>query len=157
LTVSPAIVENQPVVKLPVILLFCSIALPGLANEGLWPYNQFPSAIVKQKYSFDVSADFLEHLRLSSVRMGSGSAAFVSANGLLLTSRQIAAPCLEALNTPQHDFMSDGFPAGPMTGEKPCSGLDASVLLKIEDVSESVKAAGTSLAQRNAAIARIEK
>ena len=35
--------------------------------------------------------------------------------------------------------------------------MDASVLLKIEDVTEPVKAAGTTLALRNAAIARIEK
>jgi hypothetical protein len=35
--------------------------------------------------------------------------------------------------------------------------MNASVLLKIEDVSEPVKAAGATLAQRNAAISRIEK
>lgn len=35
--------------------------------------------------------------------------------------------------------------------------MDSSVLVKIEEVSEPVKAAGQSLAQRNAAIARLEK
>jgi hypothetical protein len=131
--------------------------MPVLGDEGLWPYNQFPLAALKQKHGVDVTPEFLDHLRLSSVKMGRGSGAFVSSNGLLLTSRQLAAPCLQASSGPGHDLMRDGFQSGRDIQELPCPALDASVLLRIEDVTGAVKAAGQSLAQRNTAIARIEK
>lgn len=140
------------------LLLFALLLAPwSAADEGLWPYNQFPAATVKQKRGFDVPSAFLDHLRLSSVKIAGGSGSFVSANGLLLTSRQIAGACLAALSSPQNDYFRDGFQAADAAAELRCPGLDASVLIKIEDVSEPVKAGGQSLAQRNATVARLEK
>ena len=123
-------------------------AVPLTADEGLWPYNQFPVDALKQKNGFETPAGFLDHLRLSSVRIGGGSGAFVSREGLILTSRQEAASC----NLP-----ADGFVAADRAGELRCPGLDASVLLSIEDVGSQLKTTGQSLVQRNAAIAKIEK
>src|ERR1039458_10268686 len=74
------------------LLLACLTALPAAADEGLWPYNQFPTDAVKQKFGFDAGAAFLDHLRLASVKMPGGSGAFVSATGLLPTSRD-GHPC----------------------------------------------------------------
>src|SRR4026208_1574480 len=144
--------ENQPFVRRAPIIFVCLLALPSFAEEGLWPYNQFPKDTVKQKYSFDVDAGFLDHLRLASVKIGGGSASFVSPNGLLLTNRHLAGACLA-----QHDYFRDGFQASNQSAELRCPGLNADVLLKIDDVSEKVRAAGQSLQQRNAAIAAIEK
>lgn len=76
--------------RFPAFLFVALLALPAPADEGLWLYNQFPTATVKQKHGFDVETAFLDHLRLASVKIGSGSGAFVSPGGLLLTSRQIA-------------------------------------------------------------------
>ena len=153
--------ENQPVVSLKFIrfacFAACLTAVPGFAGEGLWPYNQFPTATIKTKHSFDVEPAFLDHLRLSSVKIGNGSGAFVSPNGLLLTTRQIAGDCLAAQSSTAHDYFRDGFQAAAPAAELPCAGLTASVLLSIEDVTETVKAAGTTLALRNAAIAKVEK
>jgi len=157
LTRGPLIAENQPVVRFPAFLFVSLLALPAPADEGLWLYNQFPSATVKQKHGFDVDAAFLDHLRLASVKIGNGSGAFVSPGGLLLTSRQIAGACLASLGASQRNYFQDGFQAADQPSELKCPGLDASVLVKIEEVSEPVKAAGQSLPQRNAAIARVEK
>ena len=74
-----------------------------------------------------------------------------------MTTRALAADCLSGLSTPQRDYFRDGFQAASQSAELPCTGMDAGVLLKIEDVTEPVKAAGATLPQRNAAIARIEK
>jgi hypothetical protein len=143
--------------RIACLLLACLTALPAAADEGLWPYNQFPTDAVKQKFGFDAGAAFLDHLRLASVKMPGGSGAFVSATGLLLTSRQIAGRCLTALSSPQHNYFQDGFQAAGQPSELPCPGMDASVLLNIEDVTRQVKAGGQSLQQRNDAIARVEK
>src|ERR1022692_1858905 len=157
LTCGMSINENQPVVRLQSFLIACLWAIPATAGEGLWPYNQFPKDSVKQKLGFEVDSAFLDRLRLASVELPGGSGAFVSLTGLLLTTRQLAADCLSGLSTPQHDYFPDGFPAAAAKAELPCPGMDASVLLTIKDVTEPVKAAGATLALRNAAITRIEK
>jgi hypothetical protein len=138
-------------------LIACLWAIPATAGEGLWPYNQFPKDTVKQKLGFEVDAAFLDHLRLASVRLAGGSGSFVSPAGLILTTRQLAANCLSSLSTPEHDYFRDGFQAATQAAELPCPGMDASVLMKIDDVTEPVKTAGATLALRNAAITLIEK
>jgi hypothetical protein len=120
---------------------------PVRADEGLWPYNQFPAQALKEKHGFDVLAGFLDQLRLASVRIGGQSGSFVSAKGLLLTTREVAGGCVN----------NDAFPAADGATELRCPGLDANVLVDLSDVSVRVKAAGQSLAQRSAAVARVEK
>ena len=140
------------------LLLFaCLLELPAAADEGLWLYNQFPKETIRTKRSFDMTGAFLDHLRLSSVKIGGGSGSFVTPTGLLLANRQLAGGCLAALSSPQHDYYRDGFQAVNAPAELRCPGLDARVLVKIEEVSEAVKAGGESLEKRNATIARIEK
>lgn len=134
--------------KLAWLAFIVAAVSPLVADEGLWPYNQFPQDALRTKNGFDTPPGFLEHLRLSSVRVGGGSGAFVSANGLILTSRQGAAGC---------SLPVDGFTSADRTGEKRCPGLDASVLMSIEDVSAQLKASGQSLTQRNVSIAKIER
>jgi hypothetical protein len=171
LTFTLPINENQPVVSPKIVsrkivswksLLIACLAvpaavLPSRAGEGLWPYNQFPTATIKQKHAFDVEPAFLDRLRLSSVKIGDGSGSFVSPTGLLLTTRQIAGDCLAAQSGPGHDYFRDGFQPSAASAELPCPGLSASVLVKIDDVTEAIKAAGATLALRNAAIAKTEK
>jgi hypothetical protein len=157
LTCGVSINENQPVVRLQLFLTACLWAAPANAAEGLWPYNQFPKDSVKQKLGFDVEPAFLDRLRLAGVKLAGGSGSFVSPAGLILTTRQLAADCLSGLSTAQHDYFRDGFQSAGQAPEAACPGMDASVLLKIDDVSEPVKSAGATLALRNAAIVRIEK
>jgi hypothetical protein len=143
--------------RLHALLVACLWAVPATAGEGLWPYNQFPKDTVKQKLGFEADAAFLDRLRQASVRLTGGSGAFVSPAGLLLTSRQVAGACLSGLSTGEHDYFRDGFQAATQAAELPCPGMDASVLVTIDDVTQPVKAAGATLALRNAAITRIEK
>ena len=146
----------QPVA---LVLLFVPLAA---ADEGLWPWNQFPHDPIKTKYNFDATPAFLDHLRQSSVRIGGHAGSFVSATGLIATDRIAAASCLPS--------MENTFLAASSTSEVKCAGLDAEVLLSVEDVSAQLKTSAAkdaketaaketsaALTQRNAAIARIEK
>jgi hypothetical protein len=135
--------------KLAVWILTVVIALPASADEGLWPFNQFPKDTVQEKRGFAVTAPFLDQLRLGTVRIGGGAGSFVSANGLLLTNQHLVAGCIPNV--------TDGFLAKSQDAEVKCPALDASVLLNIEDVTAKVKAAGQTFAQRNAAITAIER
>jgi hypothetical protein len=133
----------------PACILTLMVASPAVADDGMWPFNQFPKDTVKEKRAFDVTPAFLNQLRTGSVRIGGGAGAFVSASGLLLTNQHLVAGCVPNVN--------DGFLASSASAEVKCSGIDASVLESIEDVTAKVKAAGQTLAARNAAIAGVEK
>src|ERR1039457_1855904 len=95
--------------KLRGILLVFALALPVVADEGMWLFNQFPKSQVTQKYSVDVTDAFLDHLRLSSLRIGGGSGSFVSPNGLIFTNHHVASDCISKVGSAQHDYVKDGF------------------------------------------------
>ena len=49
------------------------------ADEGMWLFNQPPTKLLKDKYGFEPTAAWLEHLQKSAVRFNSGgSGSFVS-------------------------------------------------------------------------------
>jgi hypothetical protein len=142
-------------------LLLC---LAARADEGMWPYSQVRADVILEKYKFEASAPFLEKLRLASVRITGGSGSFVSPNGLMITNQHIAAGCLAKQSSVQHDYLRDGFYADTRQTELPCPGLEAEVLLKVEDVTAQIKTAATektaaaqAVELRRAAMARVEK
>ena len=138
------------------VALNLALVRPASADEGLWPYNQFPTDAVKEKYMVEVTPAFLDNLRLASARIPGGSAAFVSPNGLLITNQHLIANCLPS--------PKDVFYASMQAAEIKCSSLDASVLESIEDVTSRIKSAAKENAPaaqafelRNGAIAKIEQ
>jgi hypothetical protein len=160
--------------KIPGVLLVCALALPMAADEGMWLFNQFPKDQVKKTYSFEVTDQFLENLRLGSLHIGGNSGSLVSANGLILTDRSAVSDCVAKLNSAQHDYVKDGFYAATQADELPCPGLEANILVNLEDISSQVKepvkelpktakpaeiekANAAALQKRNTTIARLEK
>jgi hypothetical protein len=67
-------------------------SVPAMSDEGMWLYNDPPRQLLKQKYGFEPTDAWLEHLQKSSVRFNSGgSGSFVSADGLII-SKPTPAP-----------------------------------------------------------------
>jgi len=121
------------------LLFVCALALPLVADEGLWLFNQFPKDAVSTKYSFDVTDAFLSKLQLASMRLGSGSGSFVTAHGLIFTNHHVVTDCIAKLSASGRDYLKDGFYATTRAEELRCPGLESGVLLKIEDVTSQVK------------------
>src|SRR5580658_10744269 len=117
--------------KLRILLLAALAAAPISADEGLWLFNQFPKDQVKTKYNVDISDQFLENLRLSSLRIGGASGAFVSPKGLILTSRRAVAECAAKL--------TDVFYAATADDEAKCANLTADILVSLEDITKQVR------------------
>lgn len=145
--------------RLPRLLWICALALPVLADEGLWLFSQFPKDAFREQHEAAVTDAFLDHLRLASARIGGGTGAFVSARGLLLTNQHVAADCLAKAGARE-----GGFYAGSAAQEIRCPGLEAEVLVAIGNVTERVKSSAPAAAKpaeaverRNAAIAEMEK
>jgi hypothetical protein len=156
--------------RLPGIFLFAAAAIMLLtgalpADEGMWTLDNMPLQQLKEKYGFEPTAAWLEHIRLASVRVGDGgSGSFVSPNGLVLTNHHVALGQLQKVSTPQKNYVNDGFYAATAAEELPCPDLELNVLISMENVTARVLAAVRkgmdpvkALEAKKAAIAGIER
>jgi len=83
------------------LVALCAAMLCDAAagDEGMWTFNNFPAAKVAEKYGDPPTQPWLDHVRLSSVRISSGcSASVVSAQGLVMTNHHCARRCIENLS-----------------------------------------------------------
>jgi V8-like Glu-specific endopeptidase len=117
-------------------ILCASVAL---ADEGMWTFNNFPTDKVKQKYAFNATQDWLDHVRLSSARMAEGcSASFVSPTGLVMTNHHCAHTCIAQLSSAKRDYVATGFYAKTDKDEVKCPALEIDQLTDISDVTDRV-------------------
>src|SRR5215207_10462073 len=115
---------------------------PLHGDEGMWLYNNPPREYLKSKHGFEPTQEWLDHVRLSSVRFNSGgSGSFVSPNGLVMTNHHVAAGDLEKVSTPEKNYLRDGFIAKTPAEEIKCKGLELNVLTGIKDVTAEVEKA----------------
>jgi len=144
--------------KLRSFAVACTIGFvaPAFADEGMWLFNAPPLKQLKEKYQFEPTPQWLEHLQKASVRFNSGgSGSFVSANGLVITNHHVGADCLQKFGDEQHNYLRDGFYAKTQPEEKKCVDLELNVLMSIEDVTARVSGAVKSgMAGEQAANAR---
>ncbi len=148
------------------------VLLPGLtgtfADEGMWTFDNPPLKQWKERYNFEPSKDWLDHSRLSTVRLseggGGGTGCFVSPDGLVMTNQHVGRSQVSKLSTGGRDLVRDGFYADTREGELRCTDLEINVLIAYENVTDrvqnSVKAVASdkeAAALRKSAITEIEK
>jgi hypothetical protein len=153
--------------KLGAITISCLIGFTAAASadEGMWLFNAPPLRQLKEKYNFEPTPQWLDHLQKASVRFNSGgSGSFVSENGLVITNHHVGADTLQKISSQEHNYLRDGFYARTQTEEIKSTDLELNVLESIEDVTARVNGAVKSgmtpdqaSAARSSAIAQIEK
>ncbi|HNN94944.1 MAG TPA: S46 family peptidase, partial [Pseudomonadota bacterium] len=144
----------------------------GRADEGMWPLHGLPRAVLKERYGFEPSSEWVTRMQHAAVRFADGgSGAFVSQSGLVLTNHHVARGFVYKLSTAKRDLLRDGFYAATGAAELPCPDAEISVLDSYSDVSERVRGAGAgeaaggsaggaglvAHAQRKQVIASLEK
>ena len=148
------------------VALFVGSAAPAFADEGMWTFDNPPVKLLKERYGFEPSQAWLDHVRLSSVRINDGgSGSFVSADGLVLTNHHVALGQLSKASTAERDYVQGGFLAASREEEIPTNDLELNMLETMENVTARVQAAATAagpdeakqLAARKAEIAKIQK
>lgn len=134
-------------------------------DEGMWTFDNLPTKLLKERYGFEPDSQWLEHLRLASVRFNDGgSGSFVSQDGLVLTNHHVALGQLQKMSTAKKDYVRDGFFARSSKEESACPDLELNVLVAMEDVTARIVKTVDPKApekvqngQRKAEISRITK
>jgi Peptidase S46 len=142
-------VRMRTLICATLLLVTVSIATPALADEGMWTYDNFPTAKMRAKYGWAPDAAWLEHARLGSIRLTLGcSASLVSSDGLVMTNHHCARACVSDLADAQHDYTANGFYAAAAAEEKKCPAMEANQLVKITDVTKQIEAATAGKSDR---------
>lgn len=147
-----------------VLALYLSASTP-FADEGMWTFDNPPLKQLQERYGFTPAKEWLDHIRLSSVRFNDGgSGSFVGPNGLAITNHHVALGQLQKLSTAEKNYARDGFYARTQAEELKCPDLELNVLVSVENVTSRVQGAVKSgmnekqaLDARKAEMAKIEK
>lgn len=131
--------------------LLLAIALIGFttahADEGMW----LTQLIGAQRYAdmkakgLKLTAEQLYSINKSSIKdaiiiFGGGcTGEIVSAEGLIFTNHHCGYGAIAGLSTMQANYLRDGYYAKTKSEELPAPGVNATFLIKIEDISKQVQ------------------
>jgi hypothetical protein len=149
------------------VAVFVSLTCPpnrAVADEGMWLFNDLPTQQLKERYGFQPTAEWAEHLMKSCVRFNvGGSASFISSTGLVLTNHHVGSDTLFKLSTPERNILEQGYLAADRADELKAPDLELNQLVRIRDVTSEIQSAVTddmtteeAVAARRAVIAAIE-
>ncbi len=133
------------------------IKLSGLELGTMWTYEHPPLDYWKKTYDFAPTQQWLDHVRLSSLKFDQiCSASFVSPDGLIATNHHCGRECVEAQSKGGTDYVEQGFYAPTRKDEKVCPDLYVDQLVSMEDVTQRLQAASPAGATEAAAQAAID-
>jgi hypothetical protein len=117
--------------------LFSSVAL---GDEGMWTLDNLPRQQIKKKYNVDITDEWSDRVRLSSVRLANGcSGSFISEQGLVMTNHHCVRDCIYKLSSAKQDYLAQGFHAKQNSEEKQCPAFEVNRLVEIQDVTRDVR------------------
>jgi hypothetical protein len=128
----------------------------------MWTFDAPPLDYWRSTYGFAPDQKWLDHVRLSAVRLPNCSGSFVSSRGLVMTNHHCGRECTAAASTPDSNYIQTGFAARTVADEKKCVGLYVDQLQSIQNVTDRVRGAITGrtaseqAAQRTAVITQIQ-
>lgn len=151
--------------KVLLSFLGCLLAFSqALADEGMWTIDNLPKSDLKKKYNFTADDQWVDKVKLSSVRLSNGcSGSFISKDGLVMTNHHCARGCIQELSTAKKDYIANGFYAGKNSEEPQCPAFEITRLTDITDVTDKIIKATEGLTgekyseARKAKMAEIEK
>ncbi|UCC24373.1 MAG: S46 family peptidase [Gemmatimonadales bacterium] len=114
---------------------------PGSVLEfgTMWTFDAPPMEYWETRYDFDVTREWLDHLRLSAIRLPGCSSSFVSEDGLVMTNHHCARGCIAAVSPEDRDYMELGFVAASRAEELSCPGVYVDQLVAIGDITEDIR------------------
>ena len=133
-----AFVVESGGMRIALLIWALTAPLAAGADEGMWTFDNFPTASVQKAYGAQVTTPWLDHVRLSTARLTNCTASFVSAEGLMLTNHHCVESCLAEQSSANNSLIDRGFLAAKRSEERRCATQLADVLVGTEDVTEAV-------------------
>lgn len=139
--------------KFAAILTACIFTFSSAkADEGMWLWMYLNKNMDRmQELGIQLSAEDIYSVNNSSMKDaivslgGFCSAEFISAEGLLLTNHHCAYGSIQEHSSVEANYLDDGFWALSKDQELPASGVYASILVRMDDVTERVMNAAKGL------------
>lgn len=147
-------------VSMIAIVLLGLVFVPArYADEGMWTFDNPPLKQWKERYGFEPSQAWLDHVRLSTVRLSEGggggaTGSFVSADGLIFTNQHVGADQVAKLSSAGRNLTKDGFYAATRAEELKCPDMEVNVLVSYDNVTARVQGAAKSASEKDAATER---
>src|SRR5690348_4926770 len=110
----------------------------------MWTFDAPPLAYWKARYGFTPDQAWLDHVRLSSIRIPGCSASFVSSAGLVMTNHHCGRDCTAGASPRDSNYVETGFAAASPADEKKCANMWADQLQSITNVTDRVRKAVTA-------------
>ncbi len=105
----------------------------------MWTFDDVPVKLFEKEYGFKPSQEWLDDVRMSALQFSSFcSAAFVSAEGLIMTNHHCGRGYLPEISSEGKDYLWDGFYAEKPEDEVKIPGLYVDQLVLIKDVTREV-------------------
>lgn len=125
------------------------------AGEGLWPMDALPLQTLKSAYDFVPDDSWRARLQGATLRLSGGcSAAFVSAEGLVLTNHHCVSRCVAQLSGLRNNLLASGFVARSRQQEQICPELELNQTLESRDITAELATVSAGLSPAQAATAR---
>src|SRR2546426_12522891 len=104
------------------VLSICFI-VPLQADEGMWLFNRPPNALLKSKYGFEATHDWLDHVQQSSIRFNNGGfRGVVLTHGLVMNNHPPGTDCMQKINSNGDHYLPTGVMCENHEGEAPLVG-----------------------------------
>ena len=142
--------------KTVILLVLLTVMVQVRADEGMWmlpTLGRMNSSDMK-KLGLKISASDIYNEKRASIKdavvsFGGGcTAEFISDRGLLVTNHHCGYSYIQALSTPEHNYLEDGFWAMSQTEEIPVPGLTVTLLQSMTDITGMKKSRADSLQAR---------
>ena len=159
--------------KIIIVALAWLSVTAARADEGMWLLSKLKQQNIEkmQQMGFKLTAEDIYDVNKPGIKdaiVGLGtegrpfrhfcSGEIISPNGLLLTNHHCGFSAIQAHSSVEHDYLRDGFWAYRMEDELANPGTTASILERMEDVTDQVNAVlddNMSEAERAEAIAKV--
>ncbi len=126
---------------LPALFFAGLFNLPLHAEEGMFPLSEIHKLDLKA-WGFSIESREIYNpsgvsLIDGIINLGGCTASFVSADGLILTNYHCAFGAVQAVTTPENDYLSDGFFAADRSAEIPARRYTVRLIESYRDVSRA--------------------